>query len=613
MNDLSSAIETLYENRQKFIVIGLTGRTGSGCTSTAELLKQDIQTLKLPKPHIVNKNEERKYRIVYEFASSNWKPFHVIQVKDVITSFILENPFDKFLAYVTEKIEHENIESLLKKNIEEEYSKLHEERVFLKKLRKKMEKRNKVNKKKTEERREKSYKFYFEKLPPFTEKLKKILNDLAGDSYTSLYQVAGNNIRSSGNALDENFDSKNILRLAIRANKLIKIFTNLAKANKEEVYIVIDAIRNPFEAIFFRERYAAFYLMSINTDNNDRIYRLKKLLDLNDSQLASIDNNEYEKKLREAEVFYSQDISKCIELADIHINNPQKGENDFITLKRQLSCYIALIMHPGLITPSSTERCMQVAYTAKLNSACLSRQVGAAVADRNFSIKSIGWNNSPEGQPPCALRNIEHLIDNEDQEAYSHYEKYNKNFRDFVRNRYQDKIDSQEIRDKLCGRNISYCFKDLQNSLEEEKNQVHTRSLHAEENAFLQLAKYGGSGIQGGILFTTASPCELCSKKAYQLGIKRIIFIDPYPGIAKEHVLDIGATIPKLELFHGAIGRAFNQLFEPILPYKDELSFILNTEWPRHIVELAGSWKGAFPSAEELRSNNGKDFPREDL
>ena len=28
----------------------------------------------------------------------------------------------------------------------------------------------------------------------------------------------------------------------------------------------------------------------------------------------------------------------------------------------------------------------------------------------------------------------------------------------------------------------------------------------------LQIAKYGGAKIQGGKLFTTASPCELCSK-----------------------------------------------------------------------------------------------------
>lgn len=37
------------------------------------------------------------------------------------------------------------------------------------------------------------------------------------------------------------------------------------------------------------------------------------------------------------------------------------------------------------------------------------------------------------------------------------------------------------------------------------------------------------------------------------------------------------------------------------------------TEWPRDIVELAGSWKDDFPAIEELRSNLSQDSPREDL
>src|SRR5690606_38647805 len=110
------------------------------------------------------------------------------------------------------------------------------------------------------------------------------------------------------------------------------------------------------------------------------------------------------------------------------------------------------------------------------------------------------------------------------------------------------------------------------NSYTGHKNQVHTRALHAEENAFLQITKGGGTAIKGGKLFTTASPCELCSKKAYQLGIKEIYFIDPYPGIATRHTLMGGSRNPNLILFTGAIGRAFHNLYTPKLPYKDELS-----------------------------------------
>ena len=45
---------------------------------------------------------------------------------------------------------------------------------------------------------------------------------------------------------------------------------------------------------------------------------------------------------------------------------------------------------------------------------------------------------------------------------------------------------------------------------------------------------------KNGKLFCTASPCELCSKKAFQLGIKDIYYIDPYPGIALKHIIRFG-------------------------------------------------------------------------
>ena len=260
-------------------------------------------------------------------------------------------------------------------------------------------------------------------------------------------------------------------------------------------------------------------------------------------------------------------------LSDIHINNPQVSKDDLSTLKKQLVWYVSLIMQPGLVTPTAEERCMQVAYSAKLNSGCISRQVGATITDEYYSLKAIGWNNSAQGQPPCLLRNVFELINNEDPEAYSDYEKNDEIFRSKLKEIYCKHEDGS---DYSCGKNVAFCFKTIKNKIDKEKNQVHTRSLHAEENAFLQIVKYGGSGIKGGFLFTTASPCELCSKKAYQLGISKIYYIDPYAGIAKEHILNSGVNRPELILFHGAIGRAYNQLFEPILQYKDELAMIMD-------------------------------------
>ena len=70
--------------------------------------------------------------------------------------------------------------------------------------------------------------------------------------------------------------------------------------------------------------------------------------------------------------------------------------------------------------------------------------------------------------------------------------------------------------------------------------------------------------------------CELCSKKAYQLGITLIYYIDPYPGISKSQILSSGDKPIEVRLFNGAIGSAYHQLYQPIMPYKDELGLLLN-------------------------------------
>ena len=182
-------------------------------------------------------------------------------------------------------------------------------------------------------------------------------------------------------------------------------------------------------------------------------------------------------------------------------------------------------------------------------------------------------------------RNVCDLFSHKDDSAFSQYENNDRHFRELANEIYNNPLTTENMQ-YLKGRNISYCFKDIKNDLDKGKNQVHTRALHGEENAFLQIVKYGGQGIKGGKLFTTSSPCELCAKKAYQLGISEIFFIDPYPGISESHILNSGTNIPRLTMFSGAIGRAYHQLYEPIMPIKDEINLILGIKTRDYYREL---------------------------
>ena len=334
---------------------------------------------------------------------------------------------------------------------------------------------------------------------------------------------------------------------------------------------MIDAVRNPLELVYLRDHFAGLFVVAVTVDDDVRRERLVQA-GLKVGEIKALDDKEYgkSKHLDSYASFVSQSLMECMQKADIFVENPGKPEQKEISIRRlnaQLVRYVMLCVRPGLVTPTQDERCMQAAFVAKLNSGCISRQVGAAVADGSHSIQSIGWNDVPKGQVPCLLRDVDSLLSGQEDDDFSAYEQTQMPFRELLKANF---VGRQALRGRT-GLRCPFCFKDAYNELEKEKNQVHTRSLHAEENAFLQLAGRGANIVKG-YLYTTASPCELCSKKAFQLGIQEIIYVDPYPGISSSHILSSGAKDlrPRLRLFSGAIGAAYHRLYEALLPIKDE-------------------------------------------
>jgi dCMP deaminase len=401
----------------------------------------------------------------------------------------------------------------------------------------------------------------------------------------------------------------NIYIIAKAINQLIKGYRSKIDTPTR---IIIDSLKNPFEIMFFKERYSAFYNLAVYPEKECRKRHLKKKYKKeNYENITNIDEIEYGDK-NERTDFFKNNVHQCIQMSDLHLvyekeakkkskkeagkEAEKKAEKEaYEDMKAKVVIFYSLMLHPGLITPTHQERCMQIAYTAKYNSGCISRQVGAVITDENYSIKSVGWNTTPEGQTPCLLRNAEELLNLKEvnKEIYSAYEKANE-FKKQFKKYYANKTKNIELEGLHC----AYCFKAVQNSIIEGKNQVHTRSLHAEENAMLQLAKYGGQGIKGGYLFTTASPCELCAKKAYQLGIKKIYYIDTYKSISEEHVLDSGIHKPNLEQFRGAIGKSYHRFYEPFMPFKDEISIRIGIEIPDKLKETKRKLK---ETEEELK------------
>ncbi len=599
-------VNEMYRGKKDLIILGLTGRTGSGCSTIAKILEskefKDLD-LKKPKDYDFENVEDRKYKILYEFMQEdcNWQSFQTIELSSVILYFALNGGADNIIKWIEDLCEEKKIQipeknSVIKelnnnlndvfdaaKNIDfdamERLSKLYtvydEPEKFQKEL-------------------GVYYNYFLHDIKKAKETFRNIFDNyicyqiidskecgkerIKHKFYTYIMQMLGNNLRQTGSPFGVDLSDEKYNCFI----KKIEVIIEMIRRYDEEVLnrptrICIDAIRNPYEAHYLHDYYRSFILLAISTEDEDRKGRLGHL---NQEEMKNLDAVEYPLKFDSpSERFYHQNIQECLEIADIHIYNPNKENNKYYYLSQQLLKYVALMIHPGLVTPTHIERCMQLAFNAKYNSGCLSRQVGAVITRGDFSVQSVGWNDVPKGQISCGLRDIFNYDKNNDDSTYSQYELESKEFGCAMK--------------KLCERIVEkrgekiypYCFKDIYNGLKNDKNQVYTRALHAEENAFLQISKYGGTQIQGGYLFVTASPCELCPKKSFQLGIKRIYYIDPYPGISQKHIISYNnGEKPEMHLFYGAIGNAYMELYSQRIPYKDELELLTGVK-PKEVIK----------------------------
>lgn len=131
-------------------------------------------------------------------------------------------------------------------------------------------------------------------------------------------------------------------------------------------------------------------------------------------------------------------------------------------------------MDKTITRPDWDQYFMEIAEIIKKRSTCLRRLVGAVIVKDN-RILSTGYNGAPKGLKHC-----------------------------------------QEVG---C----------LRSNLSVPSGERHElcRGLHAEQNAIIQAAVFG-TAIEGATIYTTLSPCVLCTKMIINAGIKRIVLREDY-------------------------------------------------------------------------------------
>ena len=70
----NKVVKTLFNQQQDFIVVGLCGKTGSGVSTVAQILRQDFEDLNLcpTPPKSLSDYGRHEYSILYNYAQKNW-------------------------------------------------------------------------------------------------------------------------------------------------------------------------------------------------------------------------------------------------------------------------------------------------------------------------------------------------------------------------------------------------------------------------------------------------------------------------------------------------------------------------------------------------------------
>lgn len=410
----------------------------------------------------------------------------------------------------------------------------------------------------------------------------------SSDKCRDFFQDAGDNVRATGNPFYSSpaSDYTNISVLAQEANKIIKYMRNRKKDSTN--FFIINSFRNPAEVQFFRKRYGSFFLASLYASKETRKKNVPTLNDRCDTRDAG-DN-------REPKELNKQDVPRCTLLSDYAITTDVSKDKTASEehYKFEVIRFLSLIDFPGLVPPRNDEEVMNLAYSLSLRSTCLSRQVGAVITNPEGFIIAAGWNSVGSGQLGCSQLCI---ADYTREAEHSGGLLYN----------WKDSIEKFKRENLLSNKESNcFCFKDLQSKLylnkkidsaekklienEKDKNLIentkkicsalkdnisikrleYARALHAEENAILQAARFGGTGIAGGTIYTTTYPCELCSKKIYQAQLSRIVYTEPYPDSLSETLfLKDGIRQISIEQFEGVKSPSFFRLFKPAFDLKE--------------------------------------------
>jgi len=342
-------------------------------------------------------------------------------------------------------------------------------------------------------------------------------------------------------------DSGNNAILAAGASAKIK---EIRSGNPRKTVYIVNSLKHPDEVEFLRKVYGnGFYLFGIHADEKrrrDYLVNDKSLTQEQATELITIDEDE--------KIQHGQRTRDTFHLSDFFIS---LGKNDDYT-KNTIQRFLELIFSNPYANPTFDEFAMFMAFNSSIRSSDLSRQVGAVIT-KNQQIIATGANDTPKkGGGQYWVE-----IDPETGEAKDHPDG-----KDYTREEDSNKIAQIEIIDEIIdAMNACDC---IANSKEELVKDVLRKSkitdltefgrvVHAEMEALLSCAREGISTV-GATLYCTTFPCRNCAKHIIDAGIKRVVYVEPYP---KSRALDYHSEAIELRTSQDVPESDERVIFEP--------------------------------------------------
>ena len=330
------------------------------------------------------------------------------------------------------------------------------------------------------------------------------------ERYTSL--------QDAGNELREKHGNQVLAELAI-AEIAIQRTTEHPNANVGEFVpdrraYIIDQLKTPHEVSLLREVYGnLFYLVGVVASENERqaVLHSKGIGKVDATQLMDRDRSE--------ESHHGQKLEKTLQHADYFV---RFSNGNTSRLRIPVTRLLNLIHGTNGCTPTAEEHGMYAAYSASLRSACLSRQVGAAILDKEMNLISTGCNDVPKAGGGLYTQmdgeNDNRCINREGGKCFNDAEKLKifSTIQTIINDNIKDNEKAAELVNQIRLRSP---IRDL---LE------FSRSVHAEMDAIVSVARDGNSITRGATLYTTTYPCHNCARHIVAAGISRVFFIEPY-------------------------------------------------------------------------------------